>query len=572
MTPNVSFRPLFPEAWERAYGRDESTRLEVGLGVFAMVLGAGCKAGAYGVVQDAYGTDVGNALMDYAMALLVGPADATCAIEDVLADEVTFSSTVRSERWYADLFATLTEEQHLAFRDAWLDRCRELGCSKVWLSIDGPICGRGQGTGSGRAGDSTIEAIDAADGRPVALFPVEGGPIDAGSLDAVRRWLDARGITVEGVICDEGSCTPEAVRVLRDLALDFVIALPRTTAGFERAFEAHAADIRWNTEYLIAPDGVFGIVCKTTIWEGLEEAAFVNLIFSGRDFEERSEGLTRQVWEALGEARSAIDQGVDPSGQGGLQSYLRVERDEGGRAVSVSIDPEAWAAALGPLGYFGVIMSRDMGPGAGYEALRLRGDPEGDALCLMAPDLVDASSAHASKGLRSRQYVRFLARVLRFELRAACASLERDLDDTLEEVRDIRLVRTGMDIYTPVPVSTEGQLALLGALGVKPDDLFGLARAFNDRLRNPEAGQEHRLPARKAAPRRGRGRQPGSKNKRTLEREAEIERQRAAGTYVEPTRRRPGRPAGSKDTKPRKRRSDAGTKRGPRQGRSTGDI
>jgi hypothetical protein len=52
-------------------------------------------------------------------------------------------------------------------------------------------------------------------------------------------------------------------------------------------------------------------------------------------------------------------------------------------------------------------------------------------------------------------------------------------------------------------------------------------------------------PARKRRP----GRPKGSRNKKTLEREAEIERQKAAGTYVEPPKRRRGRPKGSRNKK-----------------------
>ena len=40
-------------AWEAAYGKDEPTRLEVGVG--SLALGAGLRAGAYPIAQDAYG-------------------------------------------------------------------------------------------------------------------------------------------------------------------------------------------------------------------------------------------------------------------------------------------------------------------------------------------------------------------------------------------------------------------------------------------------------------------------------------------------------------------------------------
>jgi hypothetical protein len=76
---------------------------------------------------------------------------------------------------------------------------------------------------------------------------------------------------------------------------------------------------------------------------------------------------------------------------------------------------------------------------------------------------------------------------------------------------------------------TGDQLALLGDLGVEAGDFVAIAQDYNQRLLNPTDNQVHALSEHAPRPRRGRG-----------------------------------RPKGSKDSKPRKRRSDAGIKHGPR--------
>ena len=129
----------------------------------------------------------------------------------------------------------------------------------------------------------------------------------------------------------------------------------------------------------------------------------------------------------------------------------------------------------------------------------------------------------------------------------------------IRKVDGIRLLRPATGIYTPVRKCTGDQLALLGDLGVEAGDFVVIAQDYNQRLLNPTDSQVHALPAHAPRPRRGRGRPKGSKNKKAVRRAAEVEQARAAGTYVEP-----GRPKGSNDSKPRKRRSDAGIKRGPR--------
>ena len=74
------------------------------------------------------------------------------------------------------------------------------------------------------------------------------------------------------------------------------------------------------------------------------------------------------------------------------------------------------------------------------------------------------------------------------------------------------------------------------------------------------SSQTHTLPAELAKPRekRKRGRQKGSKNKKTLQKEAELTRRIANGEVIEEIeKRKPGRPKGRKDSAPRKRRTKA---------------
>ena len=133
MAPNESFRAIFPGLWEAAYGRDETVRLEVGAGTYAMLLGAGLKSGAYPIAQPVYGLDSGNALMDYAAFSMLERSDSTHPLCERLADEVTFCPVARSDPWYSDLFATLTDSQHIRFKAEWLKRCVEMGVDEVWL-------------------------------------------------------------------------------------------------------------------------------------------------------------------------------------------------------------------------------------------------------------------------------------------------------------------------------------------------------------------------------------------------------------------------------------------------------
>jgi hypothetical protein len=267
----------------------------------------------------------------------------------------------------------------------------------------------------------------------------------------------------------------------------------------------------------------------------------------------------------MGKAREALALGRQPAIERGTGGYFVLGRDESGRVTSVEYDHGAWNGALRAKGFFALVSSSDMGARAAYETYQLRDPSEKEFMILKSQEGLGAARTHSTASIRSKLAVGFLASLLRYEVRTSCKALGLDTNRMLRKVARIRLIRSGSGVYTPVRKYTNDQLALLSALGVGAEDFVGIACDFNQRLLNPIHSQKHRLPEKTTPHRRGRGRAKGSKNRKTLEREAEAERQRALGTYVEPTKRKPGRPKGSKDTKPRKRRSDAGVKRGPRK-------
>jgi hypothetical protein len=114
-------------------------------------------------------------------------------------------------------------------------------------------------------------------------------------------------------------------------------------------------------------------------------------------------------------------------------------------------------------------------------------------------------------------------------------------------------------------LSTEAK-QLFGEFAMNLESFEEIARDFNDR-RQTNIKSEIRskpIPRQKDVVKPKRGRPPGRKNDKTLEKEAKIAKAKENGTYMEPPARKRGRPPGSKDSKPRKKRSDAGVKKGPR--------
>ena len=228
----------------------------------------------------------------------------------------------------------------------------------------------------------------------------------------------------------------------------------------------------------------------------------------------------------------------------------------------------------------------------------------------------DVFRSHTTEGIESRELAVFLAAILRSDLMNACKRIGFDLDRMIGELdAKLFLIQMGNGIYTLINKSGKKIQQLLKYYGCTDDDLQVLTGDVTERERNHGIGvsQFHDLPEdirkrndkrRKQAtgksqgegkqkgkqesndvpysPRKP-GRPKGSKNRKTIDREAAeatagtapvkrapgrprgrknnstLAREAAQAAMMTPEaeKRRPGRPAGSKDKHPRTRRTKA---------------
>jgi hypothetical protein len=295
---------------------------------------------------------------------------------------------------------------------------------------------------------SYIEAVDARDGRPVTYFVNPGGVVDSKALQEVVAFLAMRGMEVAGAVLDRGFCTPDVVRALRELHMEFVIALPHDTAGYKDALSELAGDVRWDTAHLVSEDGVFGATREGRIWGKHRDEAFVSLYFDGRGAAHKSVKLIRKVCDAKRRAEAALALGRQPTVEKGLRKYLSFGTDESGRVASVAYDHGAWDAALAAKGFFALISSSDMGARGAYDTYRLRDASETEFSIPRSQEGLDVARVHGTPSIRSKLAVGFLASLLRFEVRAACKSLGLDTNRMIRKVGRIHLMLSGSGVYT----------------------------------------------------------------------------------------------------------------------------
>lgn len=572
MHPNDLFRYLYPSLWSEYYSDRDIPEHELHVGMYGLSLGIGYATNLYPILQDVYGPLYGNAIMDYAMYSIMDRTDTTQLFPDRMAREVLFSKETYSDSWYSELFRSYMSEDHNhRFRTEWLKQCEKRGITKAWISIDGSnndcevkesdLCEKGNAKSHTNSDIvSFIWALDTKTGTPITYFVNNGGMVDSKAFQKMAAFLSGAGIGIEGVILDRGFCSHDVIQMLEECSYPYVVMLKSDTYGHVRMMEKHAADIRWNVKYVVDDNGKFGIAENGQIFGNHPETAWINLYFDGANGTERSITLIRKIRAAVRQVQESILNHEKPSVPKELSPYLAVKSK--GRSWELVYHYEAWQNALDGKGFCSIASSMDLGPEQVNRLYHLRDVSEKQYMIMKSQLGYDTTRVHTTEGIESKFALCFIASIIRSELCRACAKLGYDSNRMIREIDRVVVVLMPDGLYASVNNLSTRQKDLLAEFHIEPDHFKTFADDVNRRRLNPINSQVHQLPGSTRpiqkrrgrppkkklteevsipGPKRGPGRPKGSKNKKTLEREAALQSVEA------PIKRKPGRPKGSKN-------------------------
>ena len=563
MYPNDTCRILFPDLWREAYDEKYHDPDEplVRAGLYALCLGASDKNGLYSVLLEAFGPQTANMIMDLSMYLIVtGQEETEETYPERMKSEVLFSDRV----YGADLGLFFSEhsnqEMHDSFRRGWLERWIARGGKKVWLWLEGSAR-NGSLADQDENHIETIHAVDAGTGEPVTYAAGEGeGTNFRSALQEIIRFLTAAGAEVEGIILDGDQCTEERMQNIRELHLDYVIRV-REPERIAALTEKMGRDFAWDLRYLIDEvKGVYGIAEEEKNRDVPETTETMNLYFDAtRECDKGVELLkvfsaAKQQAEEIGLAEAMPDFAQN------LHPFF--ERTSGNEH-SFRVRNDLLRKVLLSQGYFALRSSRNFGPQKTYEIYRLR-RPSDNACRLTSAQ----TGLSASRDMPCVQAICFASGIL-FDTILSAAMLESvEMDELFWQTEDVLLVQRGFGDYVFAGKVLPDLLKVIRAFGVEVSMFNRFAVEYGYRIRTSDASQVHTLqPQQNTEPKKTvrRGRKPGSRNRKTLEREAN----EANAAPKLPKKR--GRPSGTRDSSPRKKRSDAGTPRGPYRKRKAAD-
>lgn len=597
---NENFRLYCPQEWADAYEKENAPHYQYNVGMYAMTLSVSHNTRLYPILHEAFGPLYGNALLDFAMYSIMERSNTAYRFKPAMEHEVIFSRDRKDDDWLGNVFNSLiTADMIQQFRIKWIRECRRRGVLKVWISIDGSNndcecrtsdlpCKTENKSGNNKTAVAYMYAVSAEDGRPVTFFAYHGDRVDSKAFSEMCEFLRGNGLEILGVILDRGFLNHPVLEMLKACKYQFVIMLKNDTYAHTHMVIDHGAEIYWNVEHLVGTDGLFGISDgPKQIFKNHEDTAYVNLFFDAKNGSERKIAFANKVYLAIQGAKEAIGRGEAPTFSNGMGAYLNIEEipgnpedPSGGDAQPPKyriVPTELCNKILYKKGFESIATSENLGPEEANRIYHLRDASEKQFMICKSMEGCGVFRVHSTEGIRSKALTCFISSVIRREISIACESLGLKASLMLPQIERPALVLMGNGTYKYIHNMKENVECLFEKVGYTKADFETIAGEVNEREQSRGRGvsQYHRTPEeirsahtrlkeaeklkehtdnplemptdddKHIKPVTRLGRPPGSKNKKTLAKEASIFR---SGASQKPGRK-PGRPPGSKNKK-----------------------
>ncbi|MBQ9275958.1 MAG: transposase [Succinivibrio sp.] len=573
MYANEKYRFHFPALWKQYFGNDKLPEHVLHSGLYAMTLGIGYKTKLYPILSSVYGAHKANMLMDWAQYGILERSTAALTFPDRMAQQLRFSTQLYRDSALSEFFDKELDENHnWEFRHRWLEQCVANGVTGAWLSIDGSnhdCCATDAELpeqGASKSGKSLpvvsyLYAVSAEDGRPLSYQIYNGGKVDSKALQQMIALLEGHHIRILGILLDRGFCDSEVIKLLEEKHFDYLIMLKQDTNGHKIMLSRHASQIRGQVRYALSQSGMFGISDQVKLFNHSTEESCVHLIYDARNGVERVLTLIDKVHAGKAKLEEKIASGSDnlkvPEE---LEPYLTLTGLEEG-TPSVSINYERWQHDVDIKGFSSLVSSPQMSADEANERYNLRSYCEIQFKWLKTELGADVSRNHHQSGIENKAFATFIAAITRSEIAITCKKLGYNTNQEIREVNRLILQLHPESYYTAIHDESIRQKTLLSEFGIIPESMDAIAAEVNarDDKEHPELRELPVPPSKQEKSKGGRprkaksaepktkgtpGRPKGSKNKKTLEREAkELKRQ-------------PGRPKGSKNKTPEQREAE----------------
>ena len=500
MHPTSQYREIFPSQWEELTN-ERAGEKTIRFGLFSACQAINSVCGLKDILDESYGVDCANTVMDYAVGSVLFQSDEVSGFETRMKDQLTYAEKPLSDSGYSCFFeAGLPEKDELLFRRKWALQCKEDGVKEVWLCIDG-LSENYEGQGVEIAEESAKPGEDVTDvcfmyavsanGLPVTYDVYSGSLVDAEALKEITDFLSECGIKIRGVILGRGYCDAKSICFLAEKQIEYIIMLREDSDGYAKVAAEFGDQIKLQAEYWIPGTALFGIQRPIQLFEGFGHEDYVTLFFDHQNREDRIDTVIGKMNAEIERLEKGLQNGEYVSVCDEFSAILSVS---GGSEKAVDINTPALQAVFDSMGLYGVVTSAPVSPGELYRNLQLRHESEIAYRTVKTQAGVGIERFQYTVEVRARLSAGFVASVLRYKLEQASKSLGTSVGQVVQDLQQLKAKKVN-NAYIYESCNNDTVNGVFRYLGVDSDTVIEESvRFMNDRL----AGRVPTAPHRKS--------------------------------------------------------------------------
>lgn len=500
MYPNDNFIELFPDQYSSAVGRRPLPSSQ-SVGMYLAVKTIVERLPLYTLLSDVFGKHDADQIVDYAMYQIIYSTGVAQHYEACMEGKALFSEKLRCDSFLSDFFrGSVDADRSSQFLDEWAPAIiKHKKMKKVYLNVDGTnLDDEAEGVtlkekGHDKSGEDTtvvgVMYVVSPDGTGVFYHQYRGSVIDSTAVKYVYMFFKNLPVRIAGFCADRGFCTKAGTDHLREMGCGFVLMMTSKPEGFTAAKDVLRDSIRNNMDKWIEGTELFGDRTNLRMFKGDEADSYLHVFYDPARGGAGIKMLLRKVNNAAKRARNAIRKKKPVSIPPELQEYVHLRKGKGPRTVVIEYG--SIQDAINDKGFHVMATSEDMETMEAWKVYHSRDSSEKQYDIMKSETGLDAYRSGSDEGIGGRQFVAFIAGIIRNELLVASRSLIEKTGRTdfysvpamIKELLAIRIKRLPGNEYALVMDLSERDNTMLKELGITSDMLDECVATQNLRLK-----------------------------------------------------------------------------------------
>ena len=376
---------------------------------------------------------------------------------------------------------------------------------------------------------------------------------------------------LESVSLDRNFLTHDLIIKLNDSCIPYIINMKSNTFGHQSMVDSYGNLIKWNPEYSICDGKYAGISDTRQIFKDHPEKGFINLYYDYENADARQRKYFLKINNEYDRLKKDIANGNTPKVNENFKEYFSINEKDDSK-IEIVVHHENIVNSVSKIGFGSLLSKVDYGIEETNERYHKRDVSEKQYMIVKSQLGYETTRVYSTTAIYNKMFCCFISTILRNEIENACKELKINTNRTICEIDRISCIRLSDNTYKLVDDFSEKQKKFLDYFSIDQNYYSSLLDFTNTRNKYKDSSVITPLPSVKQkiftsenndasaseepAKSKGQvGRPKGSKNKKTLEREAEL---RAQG--IDPdapkSKGQVGRPKGSKNKKTLEREAE----------------